>query len=150
MENVFLEAKVMWSQVDANMHLRHSAYADFAAQARLEILEQMDFGADILARLKIGPILFREELQYLREVRPNDTVRVTCALSKCREDGARWSFQQKIFRGDNVQAALINVDGAWIDMHTRKLTALPPDVVALFLTLPKTGDFLLEKIPVNN
>lgn len=146
MEHIFLEAKVMWSQVDANRHLRHSAYADFAAQARLELLEQMNFGADTLGKLKLGPILFREELIYMREVRPNDTVRVSCELSKCREDGSRWSFVQKVFRGDDIQAALIHVDGAWIDMQTRKLAALPADIVKQFLTLPQTEDFVLTTV----
>jgi len=134
----------MWSQIDANMHLRHSAYADFAAQARLEILEQMGFGGDMLAKLRVGPILFREELLYMREVRPGQTVRVTCEVSKCRTDGSRWSFRQKIYRDDDVQAAQINVDGAWIDMNTRKLTGLPEDIVTRFLTLPRTEDFVLE------
>jgi acyl-CoA thioester hydrolase len=144
MEHVFLEMKVMWSQIDANMHLRHSAYADFAAQARLEILEQMGFGGEMLAKLRIGPILFREELLYKREVRPGQTVKVTCELSKCRTDGARWSFRQMIYRDDNVLAAQINVDGAWIDMNTRKLTGLPDEITARFLTLPRTEDFALE------
>lgn len=145
MESVFFESRVMWSQIDANMHLRHSAYADFAAQARLELLEKMNFGADMLAKLRIGPILFREELIYIREVRPNDTIRVSCELSKCRTDGARWSFVQKIFRSDGIQAALINVDGAWIDVQKRKLTALPEDIVQYFHTLPKTADFELTE-----
>jgi acyl-CoA thioester hydrolase len=145
MKDIFFEGKVMWSQIDANMHLRHSAYADFAAQARLELLEKMNFGADVLTELKIGPILFREELIYMREVRPNDTVKVSCELSKCRTDGARWSFVQKIYRSDNIQAALINVDGAWIDIQHRKLTALPPDIVQQFLKLPKTADFELTE-----
>jgi acyl-CoA thioester hydrolase len=43
MEPFFYEGQVMWSQVDANMHLRHSAYADFAAQARLMLLEKLGF-----------------------------------------------------------------------------------------------------------
>jgi acyl-CoA thioester hydrolase len=66
MKNVFYEGKVLWSQVDANMHLRHSAYADFAAQARLEILGSLGFNADLLEQLHVGPILFREELIYMR------------------------------------------------------------------------------------
>lgn len=146
MEPIFFESKIMWSQVDANMHLRHSAYADFAAQARLELLEQMDFGAAELARLKIGPILFREELIYLKEVRPNDTVRISCMLHKCRTDGSRWSFVQKIYRSDGVQAALVNVDGAWIDIVRRKLAVLPAEIVAKFLTMPKTKDFELIEV----
>ncbi len=148
MENIFYEGKVIWSMVDANMHLRHSAYADFAAQARLEILHSTGFNADILEKLHVGPILFREELIYMREVRPNDTIRITCALTKCRRDGARWSFKQEMFRSDGVQAALINVDGAWIDTVKRKLVGLPEEWATKFLHIPKSPDFVLEEVPV--
>lgn len=147
MDNVFFEGRVMWSQIDANMHLRHSAYADFAAQARLQILESLGFSADALEKLHIGPILFREELIYLREVRPNDTVKVTCTLTKCRADASRWPFRQELFRGDDVQAAIINVDGAWIDMKARKLIGLPVEWIEKFMRIPKTDDFVLESVP---
>jgi acyl-CoA thioester hydrolase len=146
MENVFYEGKVMWSQIDANMHLRHSAYADFAAQARLEILTKLGFDADLLEKLKIGPILFREELIYMREVRPSDTIQVTCEMTQCRKDGSRWSFSQGLYRGDGVQAAQINVQGAWVDMTKRKLTALPPEWAVKFMDIPKTKDFILEEV----
>ncbi len=148
MENVFYESKVMWSQIDANMHLRHSAYADFAAQARLEILGSLGFNDKTLLELKIGPILFREELIYMREIRPSDTVQITCVLTKCRKDGSRWSFRQEIYRGDGVQAALINVDGAWINTEQRKLTGLPEEWAAKFMNIPKSPDFIEEAIPV--
>ena len=148
MENVFFEGKVIWSMVDANMHLRHSAYADFAAQARLEILISSGFNADVLEQLHIGPILFREELIYMREVRPNDTIKITCALTKVRKDGSRWSFRQEMFRSDGVQAAQINVDGAWIDTVKRKLVGLPDEWASKFMEIPKSPDFVLEEIPV--
>jgi len=149
-ENVFYEGKVMWSQLDANMHLRHSAYADFAAQARLQILENLGFDSSLLGKLKIGPILFREELIYLREVRPSDSVKVTCVMTHCRSDGSRWSFSQEIFRGDGIKAAQINVQGAWVDMVKRKLTALPPEWASAFLHIPKSKDFILEEVVPKN
>lgn len=133
--------------VDANMHLRHSAYADFAAQARLEILGSMGFDVATMEQLHIGPILFREELIYMREVRLNDTVKITCTLTKARKDGSRWSFTQEIYRSDGIQAAQIHVDGAWIDMKKRKLTALPPEWAAKFFEMPKSTEFILEEIP---
>lgn len=145
MEQIFFEGKVMWSQIDSNNHLRHSAYADFAAQARLELLDKMGFGTKELIELHIGPILFREELVYLKEVRPNDTVRVSCEMNKCRADGSRWSFIQKIYRSDNVLAAIVNVDGAWIDMLQRKLATLPSRVVDRFMEMPKTKDFKITE-----
>jgi acyl-CoA thioester hydrolase len=147
MKNVFFEGRVLWSQIDANMHLRHSAYADFAAQARLQILESLGFNANLLEELKIGPILFREELIYMREVRPSDTVKVTCELTHCRRDGSRWSFTQALYRGDGVQAAQINVQGAWVDMVKRKLAALPEEWAKTFLQIPKSENFVLEEVP---
>lgn len=148
MNNVFFEGRVLWSQIDANMHLRHSAYADFAAQARLQILEHLGFNAALLEELKIGPILFREELIYMREVRPSDTVKVTCEMTHCRRDGSRWSFSQGLYRGDGIQAAQINVQGAWVDMVKRKLASLPPQWAETFLQIPKSTDFVLEEVPL--
>jgi acyl-CoA thioester hydrolase len=147
MDNVFFEGKVLWSQIDANNHLRHSAYADFGAQARLEILNELGFNAKSLAELKIGPILFREELIYMREVSPGDTVKVTCEMSQCRKDGSRYSFSQAIYRGDGIQAAQINIQGAWIDIEKRKLTGLPFEWADKFMHIPKTKDFVLEEVP---
>lgn len=151
MDPFFLEAKVLWAQVDANMHLRHSAYADFAAQARLEMLERLGMNMAVMQAERIGPILFREETVYLREVHLGNSVKVSCLLSKCREDGSRWSFVQEIYRDDEVLAARIQVDGAWIDMVKRKLTAPPEAFRVRFLTeLPRTGDFMLEPVPLKN
>lgn len=146
MENVFYEGKVIWAMVDANMHLRHSAYADFAAQARLELIQSLGFSFDNLKELKLGPILFREELIYMREVKPNDVIRVTCELTKGRADGLRWSFEQKLYRGDGVLAAIINVDGAWMDVEKRKLTALPPELAAKFMKIPRSERYQEETI----
>jgi acyl-CoA thioester hydrolase len=144
MDNVFFEGRVLWSQIDANRHLRHSAYSDLAAQARLSVLEATGFDAKQMARQKVGPVLFREELVYLREIGLNDTVRVTCALQKCRGDGSRWSFTQGIFREDGVKAAQVNTDGAWIDTDNRKLTSLPTEMLERFRSIPRSETFVEE------
>ncbi|WP_207434362.1 acyl-CoA thioesterase [Sabulibacter ruber] len=142
--SVVYEGHVIWAQVDANMHLRHSAYADFAAQARISMLETLGLDFKVFQHLKMGPILFREELQYLREVGLNDTIKIESVLTKSRADGSRWSIRHELYRGDGVKAAIIQVDGAWIDLMKRKLTALPEDLTQKFMTLPKADDFVLE------
>lgn len=144
MENVYFEGPVLWSQVDANMHLRHSAYADFAAQARIQLLAHMGFDPAQLKAHKLGPILFREELIYTREIGMNDFVKVTCLLTKSKKDGSRWSFTQDIYRKDGVKAAVVNTDGAWIDTQVRKLTALPADLLDKFAAIPKSANFSEE------
>lgn len=144
MNNVY-EGQVIWSQIDANMHLRHSAYADFAAQARLALMDEMGLNFSVFQKLMIGPILFREELTYLREVGINDTVKVTTVLTKARGNGARWSIRHEIFRGDGVKVAIVNVDGAWLDLRTRKLAELPQDLGEHFMTVPKSQDYYQEE-----
>jgi acyl-CoA thioester hydrolase len=149
METIFLKSKVLWAQIDANMHLRHSAYADFAAQARVEMLESLGMTAKVMKEKMLGPILFREETIYYKEIKLGDTVSVSGALSKCRADGSRWSFEQNVYNQDGVLAAKLNVDGAWIDMKIRKLTAPPTEFIQKFLeNLPKTENFVLEPVPV--
>ena len=141
MDSFRYEAQVMWSQIDANMHLRHSAYADFAAQARLTLMENMGFNARMLKTLMIGPILFREELIYRKEVLPNERIKVTCLLAKSKKDGSKWSIRHQILKANDEVAAIVNVDGAWIDMKIRKLGALPQEYADVFLTMEKTDDF---------
>lgn len=136
---------ILWSQVDANQHLRHSAYADFGAQARLLVLKSIGFDMITFKKLQIGPVLFREELIYFREVVPNDTIGVTAELVKTRKDGSRWSIKHEIFRGDGIRAAQIKVDGAWLDLANRKLTGLPSQLVDEFMSLPKAEEFEIDQ-----
>ena len=144
--NVFFEGPVLWSQIDANMHLRHSAYADFAAQARLSLLERVGLDARQFLSLGIGPILFREELLYHREISPNDMVTVTCEMTRCKSDASRWSIKHEIFRGDGTKSTTVLVDGAWIDTRKRKLTGLTPDLLEKFKAIPRSEDFVEEKV----
>lgn len=141
MEKIWLQAPVLWSQLDVNMHLRHSAYADFAAQARIALLLAKGLSFEEMARLEIGPVLFREETVYQREVRAGDEVRVTCSLRRVRKGGSRWSFSQKIYRSDDVLAATVITEGAWIDTEKRKLMKLPEAFSGMFDDLERTEDF---------
>jgi acyl-CoA thioester hydrolase len=141
MKNFIYKDKIMWSQVDANMHLRHSAYADFAAQARIELMESLGFNTDVFKKNKIGPILFREELIYLKELRPNENIEITCEVTKLNSDASRWSFRQIVYKSDGTKAAIINVDGAWMDTEKRKLTGLNEEMVTAFNTLNKSDDY---------
>jgi hypothetical protein len=43
MENIFYSGQVLWAQIDANRHLRHSAYADFVLKPEVIFLITKDF-----------------------------------------------------------------------------------------------------------
>ena len=138
------EAKVMWAQMDANQHLRHSAYADFAAQARVELLEHVGFDMKTMAKHMIGPILFREELKYFKEIRGSQKIYILSYLTKSQKNGSRWSLRCELYREDNELAAIIEVDGAWMDLKIRKLGELPEEYAHAFLLLERSEDYVGE------
>ncbi|WP_218145386.1 acyl-CoA thioesterase [Parapedobacter koreensis] len=141
MENVCYEGQVIWAQIDANRHLRHSAYADFCAQARSNMLEKIGLSLDKIAETNIGPVLFREELVYLREIHLNDWVQVTVVMTKYNTANSRFSFRHEIYRSDGTKCAVVTVDGAWMDLVKRKLTVLSPEWQAIVEQLPKSEDY---------
>ncbi|MFC3197452.1 acyl-CoA thioesterase [Parapedobacter deserti] len=141
MENVFYEGQIIWAQIDANRHLRHSAYADLCAQARSNMLKDMGLSLDKIAEMNIGPVLFREELMYLREIHLNDDVRVTVVMTRYNTANSRFSFRHEIYRSDGTKCAVVTVDGAWMDIAKRKLTVLPAEWQTIVERLPKGEDF---------
>ncbi len=130
-----------WSDFDANMHLRHSAYYDFGATSRLDFFNDQGLSYDLMLSEHIGPILFREEALFKREVRPGDKLFINILVTKLRPDYSRFSFRHEITRADGTICAVMNVDGAWIDTRHRKLTVPPELVVKTIENAPKAPDF---------
>lgn len=126
----------MWAQIDGNMHMRHSAYADFATQARMFELGKLGITTDDFQLHKLGPILFREETIYLREVKVGDTITVKVALTKCLPDASRFTIRHELFRADGVRCAEVIIDGAFMGTETRKLIIPPDEFAEKFKQLP--------------
>ncbi|RXZ44374.1 acyl-CoA thioesterase [Crenobacter cavernae] len=133
--------EIRWSDIDANRHMRHSAYADLCTHARVEWLQATGFGADYFARHGFGPVLFKESTEYLREARLGDRLTVDVELLGASADAARWRFRQTMRRDDGVAVAVHEVAGAWLDLAARKLIAPPDAMQAAMATLPKCADF---------
>ncbi|TDQ79892.1 acyl-CoA thioesterase [Sphingobacterium yanglingense] len=140
--NIFYEGQVLWSQIDANRHLRHSAYADFCAQARSNMLNTLGLSLDQFAKQKIGPILFREELIYKREVQLDEYIKVEILLTKLNLKNARFSFQHIIYKENGDKAAEVNVDGAWLNLVERKLTDIPAEWYEILKKIPKAESYI--------
>ncbi len=137
------EIQIRWADVDANRHLRHSVYYDYGASMRINALSAMGLSMKKLEELDIGPVLFREEAIFKREILFEDTVTIDVVVVKAREDFSRWSLRHHLRKADGSLAAIINIDGAWIDLSKRKL-AMPGELIAdVFRQFPKAPDFEL-------
>jgi acyl-CoA thioester hydrolase len=119
---------VRWAELDPNGHMRHSAYADFAADQRVHWLASLGFDVKKFAELRLGPILFREETKYLKEIHGGEAIRVEGRVTAGTPDGSRWTIEHTIYKADGRLAATVTVDGAWLDLDRRKLTAPPAEL----------------------
>lgn len=137
--------EVKWADIDPNRHMRHSVYNDYAAQTRVSIFSDYGLSINKIARLGYGPILFREETKFLREIILLEKITVTCKLTAMRRNGSRWSFSHEILKEDGTKAAAIFVDGAWLDLTIRKLGVPTADLLEVMNQLPKAETF--EWIP---
>ena len=129
--------QIRWSDLDPNFHLRHSVYYDWGAFCRVEFLNKHGLTADVMMELQFGPILFREECVFRREIRSGDIVKINLVVTKGREDFSRWSIRHHIFKNDTVLCAELNVDGAWMNLVQRKLASPPEKVREVFGKMPK-------------
>lgn len=133
--------QIRWSDLDPNFHLRHSVYYDWGAFCRVEFLNEQGLTADVMMQLQFGPILFREECVFRREIKSGDAVKINLQVTKSRKDFSRWSIQHQIFKNDNVLCAVLNVDGAWMNLVQRKLMSPPEKVHDVFAQMPKAEGF---------
>ncbi|NOT75509.1 MAG: thioesterase family protein [Cyclobacteriaceae bacterium] len=146
MLNFSIPIQVRWSDIDPNRHLRHSVYYDYGATARIACFSNHGLTNSKLDEFRIGPIAFREEAVFKREIKFEDRVTVDLEVIKATRDFSRWSIRHQILKEDGTLSALLNLDGAWIDLDKRKLTVPPPDVQKIFEDFPKSSDFIwLEK-----
>jgi len=141
MEDFRMPVQIRWSDLDPNFHLRHSVYYDYGAMCRVHFLNQHALDAAAMQRLQIGPILFREEAVFKKEIRSNDTVFMTLKLLKAKKDFSRWTIQHHLIKNDEILSSIITVEGAWINVVARKLTTPPVEVVAAFDSMPKAENF---------
>jgi acyl-CoA thioester hydrolase len=131
-----------WSDLDANFHLRHSSYYDLAAQERIEILDQYGITIDMMKAQNVGPVLFKEQCEFRREIHLNSKVHVITKLLKMKGDGSFWIIQHEFLSEHDKLHAIIKVEGSWIDTLKRKLARPVPEAILSGLeNFPKTEDF---------
>ncbi len=141
MEKYIKEIQLRWSDLDPNFHLRHSVYYDWGAFCRIEFLKEFDLTAQIIQQLNFGPILFREECVFKKEIRDGDSITIDLSLLKAKRDYSRWSIRHNIFKNGDTISAILTVEGAWINTLERKLALPPPQAEKVFSQMPVDENF---------
>lgn len=140
MEKFERELQLRWSDMDPNFHLRHSVYYDFAAKLRMDFLVEFGLTPQVMMKHKFGPILFREEAVFRKEIHYSDKLMMNVMATHFRKDYSRFGMRHEITR-DGELCAILNVDGAFIDTMTRKLTQPPQIGIDMIEAMPRSEDF---------
>ena len=131
---------VGWGDLDANGHMRNTAYLDKAADVRMYYFAEHGFPSREFARLAIGPVVRKDEIEYFRELRLLDPVTVTLQVEALSADGARFVLRNEFWRDDRL-VARVTTTGGWLDLRARKLIAPPEGLRALLENAPRTEGF---------
>ena len=141
MQNFYKPVQIRWSDLDPNNHLRHSVYYDWGAFCRISFLTEYGLSAGEMQALNFGPILFREECVFRKEIRSTEEVTIDLRLTSAKRDYSRWSIQHQIMKEPQIICATLQVDGAWLNTAARKLATPPQKVHFVFEQMPKTDSF---------
>ncbi|MCK4562221.1 MAG: thioesterase family protein [Flavobacteriaceae bacterium] len=139
--------KTRWADFDPNNHMRHSAFNDYAAEARVRFFADHKFSISEFNKQNIGPVLFSENTNFYREINLSEDITVELLLKGISKNGERFKVQHSIFKENGVLAAQIEIFGAWLDLEKRKLTVPPSQIITTFNSLKKSDTF--EIIPIS-
>ena len=130
-----------WADMDFNAHMANTAYQNFAADLRFTFFQEHGFPVSEFNRLRIGPVVFRDEVDYYREFRLLEPVTVTLQLEAMSDDGSRFKLRNEFFKTSGELAARVVSHGAWLDLTARKLTVPPPALTAALGLLSRSDSF---------
>jgi acyl-CoA thioester hydrolase len=131
-----------WGDMDFNSHMKNTAYLDKSADVRMMFFAEKGFPVAEFTRLRLGPVIMKDEVEYRKEVALLEEITVTLEIAGLSEDGSRFLMRNEIFRADGKLSAKVTSAGGWLDLAARKLVRPPEALLAALRSLPQTTDFL--------
>lgn len=135
-----------WGDMDFNAHMRNTAFLDKSADLRMLFFVEHGFPMGEFVRLRLGPVVMKDEVEYYKEVGLLEEIRVTLGIAGMSDDGSRFRLRNEFFRADGKLSARVSSEGGWLDLVQRKLLAPPADLLAALQSLQRTSDF----VPLNS
>ncbi len=130
-----------WGDMDFNSHMRNTAYLDKAADVRMLFFAAQGFPMSEFARLRLGPVIMKDEIEYFKEINLLEEVTVSLELAAMSEDGSRFKMVNTFSRIDGKLAARVTSFGGWLDLSARKLMVPPVQLLTALRQLSRTSDF---------
>ncbi len=132
---------VGWRDVDPNGHVANMVYLEYAVDTRIAFFASNGFPPNEFSRLGFGPVVKTDIIDYYRELKLLDEIRVTMENGGFSGDGSRFRVVNSIFRSSDEVAARVVTVGGWLSLNERKLIEPPEKMKDAWHTLPVSEDF---------
>ena len=132
---------VAWAHLDANGHMANTAYLDIVVDVRFMYFSSCGFPPEEFRRLGIGPVVRRDEVEYYRELRLMQEIRIDMQLAGIAADASRFKLRHDIRREDGELAARVTTLAGIFDLKSRKLVVPPEGLAAALRGLDRSADF---------
>lgn len=130
-----------WGDMDFNGHMRNTAFLDKSADVRMMFFAENGFPTREFMRLRIGPVIMKDEVEYLKEVELLQPITITLSMAGLAPDGSRFLMRNEISRDPGKLCARVTSAGGWLDQDKRRLVAPPAALFAALQSLPRTPEF---------
>jgi acyl-CoA thioester hydrolase len=127
--------------MDFNAHMKNTAYLDVSGDVRMMYFVEQGFSMREFERLKIGPVVMKDELEYFREMRLLESIKVNFQVAGLSPDVSRYCFRNEFFREDGKIVARITSSGGWLGLESRRLVVPPEQLAKAILDLKRSKDF---------
>ncbi len=133
--------QVRWTDIDANRHVRYSAYIDAAAELRYRFFTEHNLPHEAFDDLGVGPVYTSLTANFFREVRLGETLTITYLLTGLSPRGLRWRVQHDFLKANGKKAVTIFLEGTILNLTTRQPTVPTPEIMAAFQQVPRSAGF---------
>ncbi len=130
-----LELRVRWGEMDANGHVNNMVYQSYLDEARGDTFARAGFDLAAMREKKIGPVIYRCEIDYHKELKHPDRVLITTRVELLSE--SKGAVHQEIRRAsDGGLVARAVFYGMFFDFAARRPIAFP-DFILEGLGIPR-------------
>ena len=131
-----------WGDMDFNSHMRNTAYLDKSGDVRMLFFAEQGFPMPEFMRLRLGPVVMKDELEYFKEIKLLEPIEVSLQLAGLAEDGSRFLLVNEFHREDGKLAARVTSAGGWLDLAARRLTHPPVALLDALQSLSRREGFV--------
>ena len=129
-----------WGDMDFNSHMRNTAYLDKSVDARFLFFAENGLPISEFLRMKIGPVVVKDEIEYFKEFHLLEEMRVTLSLAGMSHDGSRIKVRNEFYKGEKLAARVTSSLG-WIDLSQRKFVIPPEKLITVLRSIHRSDDF---------